>query len=734
MEKKVLLPKTTFTSKSEWLEREPKMLKFWKDESVFEKRNEVNNNGEFLLHDGPVYVGHLHLGHYLNKLLKDSFMKFNLMQGKKVSMQLGFDCHGLPTELAVLKLKPELLDDVDLLRRKCYSFSKNQMSKQLKQMERWGLTCDWNSYYTTDKNYETKELEMLFHFLNSKLLYQEKRPVWYSPSSKSVLAESELEYQEVDDMTLYVKFPCEDFNFLAWTTQPWTLLGNKGLAVNPEMLYKKVLLNNVLYVVEKEMLLDGETVDEFLGSALVGKEYLNLFDNLSYKVVSAEYVRSGSGTGVVHLCPMHGEDDYDVLKASYDNLVNEDGLLYNGVHWEESFTMMKELSLDNKSYFKEEKYYREYPFDWRSKRKVLMMLENQFFLDLKPMKEKVKEVLNDVQFSDEKSKNRLVNTVLSRERWCLSRQRKWGFPLALFLFEGKPFVNVESQDHLVNLFKEKGSLVWFESTVEDLLPENLNYLKNDLVKCEFTMDVWFDSSVSWYSVMNGVSNMYLEGTDQAKGFFQCSLLTCLGKEGKSPFKQLFTHGFVVDSEGKKMSKSLGNGVDVEDLMKDWNSDVLRLWVYSSDVKSDVRWSKEKMDKCGEAYFKLRNTLKFMLGNLYGYNGEEFEMNEKDLLGLSLSNELFNSCKTDMMNMNLRGVYENLMNFVREYSSQYLDLELKCDLYEAELTDEKRLRKQEVLHKGLLNMLKVLSYVTPYLSEDAYQNLTYKKEKSVFYLK
>lgn len=736
MEKNVLLPKTTFTAKSEWKEREPKFLKFWKDENVFSTRNEKNEEGEFLLHDGPPYAnGKLHLGHFLNKLLKDSFMKYNLMQGKKVKMRLGFDCHGLPTELEVLKLNPELSSDDTLLRKKCFSFSKNQMEKQLKQMEKWGLTCDWNAYYTTEKNYESKELEMLFFFLNNNLLYQEKRPVWYSPTSKSVLAESELEYKEVEDNTLYVKFPCKDFYFLVWTTQPWTLLGNKGLGVNPDMFYKKVLFENEYYVVEKEMVFGGEVVSEFLGSELVGKEYTNLFDNSVYSVVAADYVKSGSGTGVVHLCPMHGEDDYDTLKTSFDNLVDFDGLLSNGVYWEDSFEMMKELSLSNNSFFKEERYKHEYPFDWRSKRKVLMMLENQFFLDLKSMKRKVKATLEKVQFSDEKSKKRLVNTVLSRERWCLSRQRKWGFPLALFLKKGKPFVNLESQSFLLQQFQEKGSLVWFESSVEDLLPESLKYLSNELVKCEFTMDVWFDSSVSWYSVMNGSSDMYLEGSDQSRGWFQGSLLTCLGKEKKAPFKKLFTHGFVLDSEGRKMSKSLGNVVEVEDLMKDYNSDVLRLWVYSSNVKGDVKWSKEMMEKCGESYFKLRNTLKFMLGNLYGYNGESFEKNEKDNSGLLLSDNLELSCKDEMKNMNLRGVYENLMNFVREYSSSYLDLELKSDLYEAELNDEKRLRKQEVLYKGFLSMVKVLTYVTPYLAEDAYQNLpeNLRKEKSVFYL-
>ena len=733
----VLLPKTTFTSKSEHRNREPKLLKFWTEEKVFEKRNEENTNGTFNLHDGPPYAnGNLHLGHFLNKLLKDSFMKYNLMQGKKVNMKLGFDCHGLPTELEVLKLKPELENDESLLRHECFKFSRKKMEKQLKQMKKWGLTCDWNAYYTTSREYENKELEMLHHFLNTEMLYQDKRPVWYSPSSKSVLAESELEYQEVEQNTMYVKFGCEDFYFLAWTTQAWTLLGNKGLGVNPEFTYKKVLSNGTYYVVEQDMSLEGETVETFLGSELVGKSYDNPFDSSTYKVVSADYVRSGSGTGVVHLCPAHGEQDYDTLKQDMDNLVSSEGLLSNGVYWDESFDYMKELALSNESFFMEEKVTHDYPYDWRSKKKVMMMLENQFFLNLKPMKEVLVDKLEDVQFSDKKSMNRLVSTSLSRDRWCLSRQRKWGFPLALLLNknDNTPFVNLESQKHLEELFKENGSLVWFDSEVVDLLPESLKHLSSELVKCEFTMDVWFDSGVSWSAVESN-ADMYLEGTDQSRGWFQSSLLTSLGKNNEAPFKKLFTHGFVVDSQGRKMSKSLGNGVEVEDLMKTHNSDVLRLWVYSSDVKSDVKYSNDAMKSSGEAYFKLRNTLKFLLGNLEGYRNEKFEMNEHDLLGSSLSKNLVSDSYKDMEDMNLRGVYDNLMNFVKEYSSKYLDLELKCDLYEATLTDEKRLRRQEVLFSTLKDMLKVLAYVTPYLAEDAYQNLpdNLKEFESVFFL-
>lgn len=734
----VLLPKTTFTSKSEWKNREPMLLKFWEDNKVFEKRNEQNTKGTFNLHDGAPYAnGKLHLGHYLNKLLKDSFMKFNLMEGKKVDMRLGFDCHGLPTELEVLKLNPDLSEDENLLRHECFKFSRKQMEKQMKQMKKWGLTCNWDAYFTTSRDYEYNELKMLHHFLNANMLYQEKRPVWYSPTSKSVLAESELEYKEVDTNTMYVMFKTNDYFLLTWTTQPWTLLGNKALAVHSDLTYKKVLHKGSYYVVEENYNLEGEVSETFLGSTLEGVEYKNNFDSKSYKVVLAEYVRDAkeSGTGVVHLCPMHGEDDYDVLKTSYENLVDKNGYLENGLYWEDSFNYMKELAMENGTFFSEELYTHDYPFDWRSKRKVLMMLENQFFLDLKPMKKCLVEKLNDVQFSDMKSKNRLVATSLSRERWCLSRQRKWGFPLALFLKDGHPFVNLESQKYLEKLFEENGSMCWFEYSVEDLLPNKLKSLANQLEKCQFTMDVWFDSSVSWSAVLSDKADMYLEGTDQSRGWFQGSLLTSLGKDNKVPFKKLFTHGFVVDDKGRKMAKSLGNGVEVEELMKEWNSDVLRLWVYSSDVKRDIKWSKDVMKSSGETYFKLRNTLKFLLGNLYGYNGESFNKTGTDKMGLVMGEQLLNNSKVEMEDMNLRGVYDNLTSFVKDYSSRYLDLELKCDLYEAELTSEKRLRKQEVLYKTLLNLLKVLAYVTPFLAEDAYQNLpdNLKDKESVFYL-
>ena len=302
---------------------------------------------------------------------------------------------------------------------------------------------------------------------------------------------------------MYVKFKAEDFYLLTWTTQAWTLLGNKALGVHSDLTYKKVLHNGEYYVVEENCVLEGETVDTFLGSMLEGVEYTNTFDSKQYKVLLADYVRdaSESGTGVVHLCPMHGEDDYDVLRTSYDNLVDKEGYLPNGLYWEDSFEYMKGLAVTNGSFFSEEAYTHDYPFDWRTKRKVLMMLENQFFLDLKPMKECLVEKLEDVQFSDTKSKNRLVATSLSRERWCLSRQRKWGFPLALFLEDGNPFVNLESQQYLEELFEENGSMCWFEYSVEDLLPENLKHLAPSLEKCQFTMDVWFDSSVSCSAVM-----------------------------------------------------------------------------------------------------------------------------------------------------------------------------------------------------------------------------------------
>lgn len=741
----VLLPKTSFSTKSNWLENEPRFMELWKTKDVFNRRNALNTEKTFVLHDGPPYAnGNLHLGHFVNKVMKDFFVKFHMMRGYNSDMTVGFDCHGLPTELEVLKLKQDLTDNQ--LRQECFKYSSKQLEKQKKQMSTWGLTYNSNHYATTQYSYEAKELFLLHDFLNKGLLYQEERPVWYSPSNKTVLAESELEYKETSTDTLYARYYCDEkgFYFLTWTTQPWTLLGNMGLAVNRKATYQKYKLNQEYYVVMKgnySFFNEAELVEEFSGESLLNLEYNNPMGNVDVKyfVQHANFVKEGSGTGVVHLCPAHGEEDFEALSnVESENLVDDNGNLFMlNTYWEDSFELMKELTKKHSMYFSEETLTHDYPYDWRSKKKVLMRLEKQFFLNLDELKDNSLANLSNVQFSNSAGKNRLKKAVSMRQRWCLSRQRKWGFPMALFLKQdGTVFLNKESQMHLEELFEKYGSRVWFENDVEYLLPDNLKHLATELTKCEHTVDVWFDSSVSWFSVLNNrTADMYLEGSDQSRGWFQGSLLLSTAYKNESPFKKLFTHGFVVDKDGKKMSKSLGNVVTVEEARKAYNTDLLRLWVLNANVHEDLKYSDEFMKTCGDAYFKLRNTVKFLLGNMYGYDGLNHELLQKDKDELEFSKVMLDKCCGHMEEMNLRLAFETVLTHVKDFSSRYVNVPLKCDLYEAGLLDEKRQRSQQVLFNVLLDVLKTLAFMTPYLAEDAYQNLpdNLKKHDSVFFL-
>ncbi len=400
---------------------------------------------------------------------------------------------------------------------------------------------------------------------------------------------------------------------------------------------------------------------------------------------------------------------------------------------------MKKLTQAQNMYLRSEKLSHDYPFDWRSKKKVLMRLENQFFLKLDDLKDKALGQMTYVQYSDTASRNRLAKAVEMRDRWCLSRQRKWGFPLAVFLNkDGSVFMNDESQNYLVKLFETSGSRLWFELSVEELLPESLKHLSAELTKCEYTVDVWFDSSASWYcALLEGkVADMYLEGVDQARGWFQGSLLLSTAKRNTSPFKNLFTHGFVVDDKGYKMSKSLGNVVTVEDAKKSYNTDMLRMWVLTAAVHNDLKYGKEFMDTVGDHYFRLRNTLKFLLGNLNGYDKEGHVLSEKDKDELNYSNMMMSEFSVYMNNMNLRLAFETLLNYVKDFSSRYVDVQLKCDLYEASYSDEKRQSRQVVLFYVTESLLKVMAVLTPFLAEDAYQHLpkNLKNYDSVFFLK
>jgi len=732
MEKKLNMPNTEFSQRSDSQKREPELLKLWED--VLKKRNELNKGDVFTLHDGPPYAnGDVHVGHLLNKVLKDMSVKYHLMKGDKVSFRPGSDCHGLPTELAVQK-KFGRLDTADL-RDRCHDWAKEFSEKQNETFKSFGVLAEWdNPYLTMNKDYEYKQLEVLYNFLNSGLVYLDNRPVHYSPSSRTVLAESELEYKTRKDLSAYFTFDLEDGRkLLLWTTQPWTVLGNVAVCVNPTLDYLDVEVGDKTYVVAKSRchLLNGKSKNEYKGDVLRGLKYKNPLGSDGV-VVCDKFVKSDSGTGLVHLCPGHGEDDFEVCKKnglSGKDLTDPSGKLENGMFCLDKGSEWV-VSQMGDMLFKSEYYEHSYPHDWRTGGPVYFKLTEQFFLDLTELKVKSLEALSDVKFSDEKWKNRLTNMLKLRDRWCLSRQRKWGFPLAVFLKDGVPFLDSKLENHLVELFKQYGSNVWFNSSEDELLPEEFKNL--GLTKCDYTLDVWFDSGVSWYSVVGGQSDVYFEGSDQHRGWFQSSLLTSVAMTGKAPYKNLVTHGFVLDENGRKMSKSLGNVVDPKEVQKKWNSDVLRLWVSVVNYSDDAQLGNGVLKSCGEYYFKFRNTLKYLLGNMYGYNNSCGEMGQKERVALDRCQLMYDNSLQYYSDMNFRKVFEEMMSWVVDFSSQYLDVQTKSYLYEYDLDSEERQKCQYVLKFALEKFMKVLSPMCSFLAEDAYQNYLFKEKDSVFY--
>ncbi len=735
MKTELNMPKTEFTQRSNSTQKEPLLLKLW--ENTFKDRNNLNTKSTFVLHDGPPYAnGDVHMGHALNKVLKDMTSKYKLMSGYKVDFRPGFDCHGLPTELGVQKKFGRDLSTEDL-RNKCMDWANNFTNKQKDTFKSLGVLADWdNSYQTMDKNYEYNQLKVLYKMLNDKMVYQDSRPVYYSPSSQTVLAESELEYKNRTDKSAYFTFDLEDeTKLLLWTTQPWTVLGNVAVCVNPNMKYSKVKYNNQYYLTSSNSvrLLDGEVVSELLGEELNGLEYTNRLTNTKGKVVLDTFVKEDSGTGMVHLCPGHGEDDYDVCKRNglegkdlTDKWGKVDGLFCLDEATDDVLLKMSSLDM----LYKSEKYEHSYPHDWRTGEPVYFKLTEQFFLHLTDLKGKALEKLEEVDMSGNRWRNRLTNMLNNRDRWCLSRQRKWGFPLAVFLKDGEPFLNRNLQEHLLNLFKENGSNCWFNLSEDELLPDDFKGM--DLVKCTHTLDVWFDSGVSWLAVVNGKSDVYFEGSDQHRGWFQSSLLTSVAVTGEAPYKKVLTHGFVLDENGRKMSKSLGNVMSPREVQNKLNTDVLRLWCASVNYGDDVLLGDSVLKSCSDYYLKLRNTMRYLLGNMYGYDLDyTLDSTDKERVALKRCDEMYNNSLKHYSEYNYRRSFEEVMNWVSDFSSQYLDNETKSYLYEYDVESEERLRCQYVLKYCLERFMKVLAPMTSFLAEDAYQNYEFKKHVSVF---
>ena len=679
----VILPSTTFNQRANSVKREPEIQQWWKDEKIYESLKQTNTGEKFILHDGPPYAnGDLHIGHALNKILKDFINKYESLRGKKVHYVPGWDCHGLPIELKVLQsIKQKEREELTpiTLRKRAAAFAKETMSKQRESFKRYGVWGDWDQpYLTLQPEYEAAQIRVFGDMVEQGHIYRGKKPVHWSPSSRTALAEAELEYPENHiSKSIYMGFPvvtkssklaeltanADDIRVAIWTTTPWTIPANLAVAVNPDLEYCIASFEDTKYLVAKDLMdslsekLFGSVESEsnlerkklqldhvVKGSDLVGTIYQHpLYERKSEIIAGGDYITTDSGTGLVHTAPGHGQEDYLTgLKYNLPLLspVNDLGcfteeagaeFVGKSVLGDGNLAVIDALEKSG-CLIKQEDYNHKYPYDWRTKKPTIFRATEQWFASVSTFREKALEEIEKVQWVPAVGKNRIIGMTEGRGDWCISRQRSWGVPIPVFYSKttNEPLMTKETVLHIENIFREKGSDAWWDMSVEDLLPESLKEKADEYTKGTDTMDVWFDSGTSWAGVLSERSELqypadiYLEGSDQHRGWFQSSLLTSVASKGIAPYKKVLTHGFVLDEKGYKMSKSVGNVMDPmkiiagggnQKLEPAYGADTLRLWISGVDYSGDVCVGDNIIKQASESYRKLRNTLRYLLGSL-----------------------------------------------------------------------------------------------------------------------
>ncbi|MBW4524326.1 MAG: isoleucine--tRNA ligase [Phormidium tanganyikae FI6-MK23] len=796
--KSVNLPQTKFDMRANAVKREPELQKFWAEQQIYEHLSQENPGELFILHDGPPYAnGALHIGHAMNKILKDTINKYQLLKGRKVRYVPGWDCHGLPIELKVLQtLKPEERRQLTplSLRQKARDFAIDTVAQQSASFKRYGVWGDWEHPYLTLKpEYEAAQIGVFGQMVLKGYIYRGLKPVHWSPSSKTALAEAELEYPEGHtSRSLYAAFevlnlskdlqmPLDPFlgelGVAIWTTTPWTIPANLAVSVNPDLVYAVVEVGENAPGRFKYLIVAKDLVDrlsEVLGTSLEIKATMMgrllehstyrhpLFDRISEIVIGGDYVTTDSGTGLVHTAPGHGQDDY-LVGQRYGlpilSPVDDDG---NFTEEAGQFQGLNVLGDGNpaviaalqeaRSLLKEEPYQHKYPYDWRTKKPTIFRATEQWFASVEGFRDQALEAIAQVNWIPAQGENRITSMVTERSDWCISRQRSWGVPIPVFYDEetGEPLLNEETIAYVQAIVAEKGSDAWWELSIEELLPEK--YHGKNYRKGTDTMDVWFDSGSSWAAVVEQRSelrypaDMYLEGSDQHRGWFQSSLLTSVATQGQAPYKTVLTHGFTLDEQGRKQSKSLGNVVDPMIVIEGgknqqqeppYGADILRLWVSSVDYTNDVPIGKNILKQMSDVYRKIRNTARFLLGNLHDFDPAKDavayeQLSELDRYMLHRMTEVFDEIQDSFETYQFFRFFQTVQNFCTvDLSNFYLDI-AKDRLYISSLSAERRRSCQTVLAIALENLAKSIAPVLSHMAEDIWQYLPYKTPyKSVF---
>ena len=766
------LPKTNFQMRANLAVKEPDILKFWDKQNIY-KIMQSKPGDKFILHDGPPFAnGKIHIGHCFNKILKDIILKYNSSIGRGIEYIPGWDCHGLPIEHQVLKkIKTKDISKVEI-RNHCEEFAMKFVKSQRDEFKRLGVISDWeNPYLTMSKQFEANQIKVFAEMFFNGFIYRGLKPVNWSPSSRTALAEAELDYPEHHiSKSVYVK--CEaskntksileidgDLHFLIWTTTPWTLPANKAISVNKDFEYGIFKYNNEFLLVELELskkIIELTNKDLVLFKTLEGKN----LENLSYlspiskdecPILTADYVTRETGTGLVHTAPGHGIDDYTTgvkNKLEIFSPVDSAGRFTNEVSdslaglnvLKEGNDKVIELLDSSGHLLLVEDYEHKYPYDWRTGKPTIFRATYQWFASVDKFREQSLSEISKVKWYPPAVVNRIGNMIKERSDWCISRQRSWGLPIPVFYYidSGEVFFNEEVMENIINIFQSEGSSSWWKYSIVDLLPQKYKELANSLSKGEDTLDVWFDSGTSWKTVLieneTYPANLYLEGNDQHRGWFQSSLLTSVATNNIAPYKEVLTHGFVVDNKGQKMSKSKGNVIEPEKVINENGADILRLWVASEDYSSEIRISKNIIESIKDKYKKIRNTFKFLIGNLNDFKDEsnlsfdELEEIDKWIL------IKFGKIKKQFLDLSKTYSFHQALNILlyfssKELSSIYLDSQ-KDILYTFSKNSKERLSSQTAISIIFREFALLLSPIISFTAEEAWSE-RYGNSESIF---
>ncbi|CAN7438070.1 isoleucine--tRNA ligase [Rossellomorea sp. LjRoot5] len=771
----LLMPKTEFPMRGNLPKREPDTQKKWEEMDIYHKVQErTSDRPLFVLHDGPPYAnGNIHMGHALNKILKDFIVRYKSMSGYHAPYVPGWDTHGLPIEQALtnkgVKRKEMTIAE---FRKLCEEYAYEQVDNQRKQFKQLGVRGDWeNPYITLKPEYEAQQIKVFGDMAKKGYIYKGKKPVYWSPSSESALAEAEIEYQDKRSPSIYVGFAVtegkgvleEGTQLVIWTTTPWTIPANLGIAVHADLNYVVVNVKENNYVVAEDLLEDVAENLEWENPSVVNKvkgaelEHIvakhPLYDRDSL-VVLGEHVTTDSGTGCVHTAPGHGEDDFLVgKKYGLDVLcpVDDKGVMtseapgFEGLFYDKANKPITEKLQEAGALLKLNFITHSYPHDWRTKKPVIYRATAQWFASIDKFRKELLQAVNDTKWVPAWGETRLYNMVRDRGDWCISRQRAWGVPIPVFYAEnGQEIITDETIDHVSKLFRDHGSNIWFEKEAKDLLPEGFTHEASPngkFTKEQDIMDVWFDSGSSHQAVLEErddlqrPADLYLEGSDQYRGWFNSSLTTGVAVTGKAPYKGVLSHGFALDGDGRKMSKSLGNVVVPEKVMKQLGADILRLWVASVDYQADVRVSDPILKQVAEVYRKIRNTYRFLLGNLSDFNPEtdavSFDgLREVDQFMLVKLNDLVKNVKNSYDKYEFASIYHAVNNFCTlDLSSFYLDFAKDVLYIESENHYERR-AIQTVLYESLVALTKLMSPILSHTADEVWAYIPGAEGESV----